>query len=220
MDLFLKILENPIRRLIVERLSQEPNYPLQLAKDLGLGQQLVAKHLKIMEDSGFLKSFIASSPSGPKRKIYELNRSVSIILDVAPHLFKQKILFFDIELEKNELPKNLAALIERRNKIEGGLRKEDTMGPCADILSDIDDKLKELGEERLVLLFIRNSVMREAAKTIRQVGDAEARRVLHQAVDEHDKNVESIAKSLNLREERVRQAIQKLKEEFKTGYFE
>lgn len=62
-------------------------------------------------------------------------------------------------------------------------------------------------EDRLLLLFIRNSVMKEASKTIQQVSDAEARRVLHQAVDEHDKSVKRIAEILNLREDRVRLAI-------------
>ena len=220
MDLLLRILENPIRRRIVERLSQEPNYPLQLSKDLSLGQQLVAKHLKIMEDSGLLKSAIESSPAGPQRRMYELNKSVSITLDVAPHLFRQDMVFFNIEPDKRQMSKDLASFIDRRNEIAGFLEKEDKTSPCAEILSDIDEKLEELEEERLLLLFIRNSVMSEASKTIRQVDDAEARRVLHKAVDEHNRSAARIAQELNLREERVRRTIQKLKEEFKTSYFE
>ena len=220
MDLLLRILENPIRRRIVERLSQEPNYPLQLSKDLSLGQQLVAKHLKIMEDSGLLKSAIESSPAGPQRRMYELNKSVSITLDVAPHLFRQDMVFFNIEPDKRQMSKDLASFIDRRNEIAGFLEKEDKTSPCAEILSDIDEKLEELEEERLLLLFIRNSVMSEASKTIRQVDDAEARRVLHKAVDEHNGSAARIAQELNLREERVRRTIQKLKEEFKTSYFE
>ena len=37
LDGLLKILENPIRRRVIERLSQEPNYSLRLSKELGLG---------------------------------------------------------------------------------------------------------------------------------------------------------------------------------------
>jgi len=220
LDLLLKILENPIRRSIVERLSQESNYPLQLSKDLNLGQQLVAKHLKIMEDSGLLKSKIESSPAGPQRRIYELNKSVSVTINVAPHLFRQNMVFFNIEPEKDQISEDLASFISRRNEIRLFLEKEDKMNPCADILSDIDDKLEELEEERLLLLFIRNSVMKEASRTISQIDDAEVRRVLHKAVDEHHKSATRIARALNLREERVHRAIQKLKEEFKTSYFE
>ena len=220
MNLFLKILENPIRRNIVERLSQEPNYPLQLSKDLGLGQQLVAKHLKIMEDSGLLKSAIKSSPAGPKRRTYELSKSFSITLDIAPYLFKEEIVSFDVEPEKSQLNTDLVSLVERRNELAGFLETSDKMSPCAEILSDIDEKLRELEEERLLLLYIRNSVMKEASKTISQVDDAEARRVLHQAVDEHDSSVKYIAQTLNLREDRVQEAIKMLKKELDSDFFE
>jgi ArsR family transcriptional regulator len=62
LNLLLRILENPMRRRIIERLSQEPNYPLRLSKEFSLGQQLIAKHLKIMEDSGLVKSLTKSRP--------------------------------------------------------------------------------------------------------------------------------------------------------------
>ena len=220
MDLFLRILENPIRRRIVERLSQESNYPLQLSKELSMGQQLVAKHLKVMEDSGLLTSTIRNSPSGPQRRIYELKKSFSITLVVAPHLFKEEIVSFGVEPAKSELSEELASIVERRNEIADFLDKQDMMSPCAEVLSDIDGKLEELEEERLLLLSIRNSVMKEASKTIQQVNDAEARRVLHQAVHEHDRNVSRIAAALNLRDEKVQKAIQKLKQEFEDSYFE
>ena len=217
--MLLRILENPIRRRIVGRLSQEPNYPLQLSKELGLGQQLVAKHLQIMENSGLLRSSIERSPTGPSRKIYRLNKSISITLDVAPHLFKQEIVSFDVEPEKGQISQDLVSLVDRRDALVESLKEEDRMGPCADILSDIDEKLEELTEERLILLSIRNSIMFEASKTIQQIDDVEVRRVLHNAVTEHDKTVQRIAQVLNIREEKVRLAIKKLKEEFKTGYF-
>jgi ArsR family transcriptional regulator len=219
LDLVLKILENPIRRSIVERLSQEPNYPLQLSKDLSLGQQLVAKHLKIMEESGLLKSEVESSPAGPQRRKYQLNKSVSVTIDVAPYHFRQNMVFFNIEPAKDSLSGDLLSFVNRRNQIQNLKDKTAKMGPCADILSDIDDKLEELEEERLLLLFIRKSVMSEASKTIMQIDDVEARRVLRNAVDEHDKKVGRIAEALDIREERVHRAIQKLKQEFKNGYF-
>jgi len=33
-NLMLKAIENPIRRKIIKRLSQEPSYPLELAKEI------------------------------------------------------------------------------------------------------------------------------------------------------------------------------------------
>jgi predicted transcriptional regulator len=45
LDSVLQVIENPVRRRIIKRLSQESCYALQLSKELGLGQPLVAKHM-------------------------------------------------------------------------------------------------------------------------------------------------------------------------------
>ena len=64
LDTLLGVLENPIRRRIVKRLSQGPSYALQLAKELGLGQPLVAKHLEMMEGAGVVSSLREPSETG------------------------------------------------------------------------------------------------------------------------------------------------------------
>ncbi len=66
-DIF-RILENPTRRQILRLLSQETHYPLQIAKELGISQQAVGKHIKVLEDHGFIRSFEEpSSIGGPPR---------------------------------------------------------------------------------------------------------------------------------------------------------
>ena len=72
LDSALQVMENPVRRKIIKRLSQEPAYALQLSKELGLGQPLVAKHLATMENAGLVKSVAEDSPNGPRRKLYSL----------------------------------------------------------------------------------------------------------------------------------------------------
>lgn len=62
--------------------------------------------------------------------------------------------------------------------------------------------------------------MMEASKIIQKIDDADSRRVFHSAFDEHDKSAEKIAESLNLREDRIKKIIQKLKNELKTEYFQ
>jgi len=62
LDSVLGAVENPTRRKIIERLSREPNYQLQLSKELGLSQQLVAKHLESMEDAGLVGTVLEDSP--------------------------------------------------------------------------------------------------------------------------------------------------------------
>src|SRR4029077_14640660 len=95
LDSVLQVIENPIRRKLIKRLSQEPCYALQLSKELGLGQPLVAKHLALMEKAGLVTSALESSPNGPERRRYSLAKSISITMDVAPHLFKERAISFD-----------------------------------------------------------------------------------------------------------------------------
>lgn len=68
-----KFLENPVRRKIIKRLSQEPTYALELAKDIGETQQLVTTHLALMERDGFIDSNFESSPAGPKGSFFSLS---------------------------------------------------------------------------------------------------------------------------------------------------
>ena len=219
LDEFIKILENPIRRKIIECLSQEPSFSLRLSKQLSLGQQLVTKHLNIMEKAGLVESKIEDSPRGAQRRVFWLAKSFSIIIDVAPHLFKQNIISFEVEPQESQVSQTTVSLKERRDTILDYSREKDRVKPISKVLSDIDNKLDNLEEERAMLLSIRNSIMKEASKIIQKINDIDSRRVFHQALEEQDKSAKRIAKSLNLREEEVKKIIQKLKDEFKTEYF-
>ena len=214
LDLILMILENPTRRFIIKRLSEEPNYPLQLAKDLGLGQQLVAKHLRVMEDAGMVASSVEASPHGPKRRIYTLNRNISVTLDVSTHFFKTKIVFFDAEPERKEISDTSAFLMEKMDETLERQKQHETITPLTKIIYDIDKKLESLESERAILLYIRNFAMKEASHILEPFKNSDTRRIIRYALDEHDINVKSISESLNLREAVVRQALSKLKKSF------
>jgi len=220
LDGLLKILENPIRRKIVKRLSQEPSYSLRISKQLGLGQQLVTKHLNIMERLGFVTSDIKHSPLGAQRRVFGLAKSFSLIIDVAPHLFKQNIVSFEVTPEEYQISGSAASLMEKRDRILDYPNEKDKMKPFSRILTEIDGKLEILEQERAVLLSIRNSIMMEASKIIQKIDDADSRRVFHSALGEHDNSVRRIAESLNLREDRVKKIFQKLKNEVNIEYFQ
>jgi predicted transcriptional regulator len=220
LDRLLKILENPIRRRIIERLSQEPSYSLRISKELGLGQQLVTKHLNLMEDSGLVKAETRSSPSGPKRRVFNLTKSFSMIIDVGPHLFKQNILAFEIEPEQHQISPTTFTLIKKRDSIIDYPNEKDKMIPFSKVLTEIDKKLDALERERTVLLSLRNSIKFEGSKIIQEIGDSDSRRVFHSAFDEQDKSIKRISQTLNLREDKVTTIIRKLKNELKTEFFQ
>ena len=211
------ILENPTRRFIIKRLSEEPNYPLQLSKDLGLGQQLVAKHLRVMEDAGMVESSVEASPHGPKRRIYTLNRNMSVTLDVSTHFFKTKIVFFDAEPEREEISGTSAFLMDKMDETLEHQKQQEIITPLTKIISEIDKQLEALESERAILLYIRNFAMKEASHIIEPLKNSDTRRIIRYALDEHDISVENISKSLNLREDVVRQALSKLKKSFDIG---
>jgi predicted transcriptional regulator len=211
------ILENPTRRDIIKRLSEEPNYPLQLAKDLGRGQQLVAKHLQVMEDAGIVASSEEESPCGPKRKIYTLNRNVSVTLDVSTHFFKTKVKFFDSKPEQKEISHTSASLMEKMTETIEHRNEFESFTPFSKVLSEIDDRLETLENERSILLYIRNFAMKEASHFLEFFKNSETRRIIRYTLDEHDIDIKNISKSLNLREAVVGQVLSKLKKDFNIG---
>src|SRR5271170_6416265 len=118
LDSILLAVENPVRRKILRKLSKAPSYQLQMSKELGFSQQLVAKHLDAMEDTGLVSSLMEESPHGPKRKEYLLNKSVSLSIDFAPNLFRARVYSFDAPEtdpsgDPNDMFRSLAEVMQR-----------------------------------------------------------------------------------------------------------
>ena len=109
-----------------------------------------------MEESGLVKSNTQNSPTGPKRRVFGLAKSLSITVDVAPHLFKQDIVFFNLKSEENQIPGSLDLLMERKNNIENYPDWKNKLKPYSKLLSDIDLKLQTIEDKRVHLLSIRN----------------------------------------------------------------
>lgn len=75
-DEVLSILENTTRRQILMLLVKEPHYPLQISELIGVSQQAVVKHLKVLEKADFVNSeIVASEKGGPPKKMYKVEQS-------------------------------------------------------------------------------------------------------------------------------------------------
>lgn len=210
-DSVFKAVENPVRRKIIKRLSQEPSYPLELAKEIGEAQQLVTSHLAILEKAGLVGSDSSVSPIGPKRKLFFLKQSASLSLSFGPHLFNEQFLSF--EALPAEISKQAAGFMKRISEIEHDT-KESKIKPFSCLLGDIDSKIEDLDGEKAVLLFIRNLTMKYASEEFEnQQKTHDERRILHYILDERSKDIESISQALNLRESLVRLIIEKLRKE-------
>src|SRR5512133_3964952 len=92
LDMLLSVIENPTRRRIWEALVREPHYPLQLSRELGLSQQGIVKHLKMLEDLHLVRSYSEDSDQGgPARKLYVPTTGITIMVDIGPGLFNTQI---------------------------------------------------------------------------------------------------------------------------------
>jgi len=61
-------------------------------------------------------------------------------------------------------------------------------------------------------LYIRNAAMREASKAVTKTEvRTDRKRVLHYILDKHSRDIDSISKTLNLREADVREIVADLK---------
>jgi predicted transcriptional regulator len=212
LDSILQVMENPVRRRILKRLSQQSSYVLQLSKELGLGQPLVAKHMALMEAAGLVTPTTESSPSGPRRKRYSLAKSVSITMDLAPNLFLEKGLTFGAGAPRAGASKASEQLRRRVEASEGRDDKE-AFSTLSAVLREVDAMMARMDEERAGLLSIRDRAMREASRIAGGVDEQDKRRVLFYILDRHDREVERISESLNLRELSVRKILEELEKD-------
>ena len=71
------------RRRILEALTNEPKYFIQLSKEIGISQQAVLKHLLQLEKFGLIESYRAKSNlAAPDRKYFKLNKSVFLSVGI------------------------------------------------------------------------------------------------------------------------------------------
>lgn len=213
LDSLLQVMENPVRRKIIKKLSQQPAYALQLSKELGLGQPLVAKHLALMENVGLVTSTTEESPAGPKRKRYSLAKSVSITMDLAPNLFLERGMVFE-KLPTGKIPHASEQLRKRFETAMAGRDDRRTLSLLSEVLNDLDARMDEMEGERAEILSMRNTAMHEAARIVAKLEGLDKRRVLFHILDNHERQVERISESLNLREYAVRAILEELEREY------
>jgi predicted transcriptional regulator len=213
-DSVLLTVENPVRRKIIKQLSKEPSYQLRISKELGFSQQLVAKHLDAMEDSGVVSSQMEASPHGPRRKEYLLNKSISLTIDFAPNLFRARVVEFD-PLPELDLPSSSGDVFRTVAEVMQRPGENRKLRPLASLVKEIDKKLAGIEDERSVLLYIRHLAMKEVSRAIvgGGSGDWDDKGVVNQLVDENEKSLRGALRGLNMSDAWVRAILAELERE-------
>ena len=180
-DEALSILENPTRRQILRKLVKEPHYPLQLSELLNVSQQAVVKHLKVLEESGFVDSErVPSEKGGPPKKMYKVNQSFSLRLDLGPDLFRaehRKIPAGGPMRLSNSLPPELNGVVDRL-----GTRRKLPMVEAMGVLSELDSALERIDEHRDAVIALHQQVMRKVSPSISEQSESYEERQLAHAI--------------------------------------
>jgi predicted transcriptional regulator len=211
-DSVLLTVENPVRRKIIRQLSKEPSYQLRISKELGFSQQLVAKHLESMEDSGVVSSQMEASPHGPKRKEYLLNRSISLTIDFAPNLFRARVMEFD-PLPELDLPGASGEVFRMLAEVMQRPEENAKLKPLGSLIKEIDRKLTKIEDEKSVLLYLRHLAMKEVSRAVGGHSDGGwDAKAINQLVDENEKNLRETFGGLRMSESWVKAVLSELEQ--------
>ena len=121
-DELLNAIENQTRREILKRLAEGRQYALQLAKELRVSQQAIIKHLEVLERSKIIKrAGTEKSDMGPPRKLYEVSKRFTIMIDVGPGIFD--IREYNFEDMNDDLTIDISDFGEMLEKIEREIRE-------------------------------------------------------------------------------------------------
>ena len=212
-DEMLRVLENPTRRRILERLVRESHYPLQLSKELGVSQQAVGKHLKALEECGLVASTEERSDlGGPNRRAYTARQGLMVQIDVGPGLFRAEMRPLDEDVPR---PPEYAWTEDalRRARAETDPRRRVQI--VADLIKKLNDEIDGLERRRAYLVKLKDASM----QTVRgAVGDVlreyKERQVFYCLLDNSEAAPDRIAEALDLREKIVAELIRRIEHEF------
>ena len=206
-DELFYLLENPTRRRILQLLSVERLYPLQLSREIDVTQQAVVKHLRILEQHGLVKSRDEPSSRGPNRRVYTASREVSLHIDIGPSTYKQKAATdFDISSRSEQNRRVLDAVAESRH-----MNSKARMDLLSRVSEDLRKSIRDVEDERRCLMALVGELNREITSTAHSAECTyEERRLLHHILHNKDYTIEGAAASLGLREAEVRLVLESL----------
>jgi ArsR family transcriptional regulator len=202
LDILLSVIENPTRRRILEALVREPHYPLQLSRELGMSQQIIMKHLKVLEDSRMVRSYPEESDQGgPMRKRYVPISGFTIIVDVGSGLFSVESSRRDMDEEPDRRP-------EKPVDDEGTDGLTERVMALRQELSVLDGQMDELRKKREELIYQKQRLLDEAVHLVESAPlDYGQRHVVFEYIQHPDSDPRQLADYLGLRDNVVREIL-------------
>ena len=187
------ILGNKVRRDLLSHLTCTECYFSFLSSKVSVSSTAVAKHLKIMEREGVLKSYEREGPFiGPARKYYDIAISKTYVTTITPNLFWYRGLDLDGTSE---------------GRVEINLPPEREEKTLTEMVADFRELSAELEKVLLALQAVegrRDRLMRRIKEAyLREVGDMTQLAILHYLLLTGGATVEELSDRLNLKEREV-----------------
>lgn len=200
-DTILDILGNDTRRKILAALSVEPMYFNQLAKEIGIGQQAILRHLQALEDNGLIETYAEKSEFGaPDRKYYRLNSSFILTISLSEDIFtitKQKI-----AESRQKSSKKYYKILDSMPKDAGA-----ALSSLQENIAAVEEEISAL-ESRLNDLY---SLKQQLRHRLHKIGmnsfKEDERRVLYKIVEESPESIAELSKIMGERESSLENLI-------------
>lgn len=204
-DTILDILGNDTRRKILSVLSEEPMYFNQLAKEIGIGQQAVIRHLQALEDIGLIETYAEKSEFGaPERKYYRLNTSFILTISLSED---------DFTISKQEIKQLRHKESEKYYDSLDSIPEDagEALSLLQESLADIEEEISTL-ESRLTDLYaLKQAVLHKLHEIGMDIFDAEERRVLYKIVEQSPRSIADLAAFMDEKESSVKRVIKEMK---------
>ena len=213
LDTLLSVIEHPTRRRILEALVREPHYSLQLSKELGMSQQAIMKHMKVLEECDLVRSYQGESDQGgPARKLYVPTTKFTITVDFGPGLFSTDIIRLALDQMSN-------SLLDVHQAFEGSEHEkgEDLTNVGERILelretvAQVDHELEGLQQQRALLIETKERALEEAGRVVEeQIDDYQARRIIYEFIQKPELEVDELALDLKMRDDLVKRTLEQI----------
>jgi predicted transcriptional regulator len=208
----VEVLGNPIRRRIIRKLSEGPDYTLRLSNELNIHQQLASKHLKVIRNAELVDVLRQKSQKGADKNVFSLNKFYSLQIDFSPNLYNERLISFNNPQLWVTADNYMDRIEEQVTEIADEESGIDTINPLGQIVQAIDEELDSLEKRRARLLFIRNLAMNASTQALEEL-DRRKRQILHYILDNNQSNIQNLSRYLQLREETIRELVNDLEKE-------
>jgi len=206
------VLGNPVRRSIIRKLSEGPDYTLRLSNELNIAQQLAAKHLKVIRDAELVDVVRQKSSRGADKNVFHLSKFYSLQIDFSPALYNERLVSFNNPTGWIQHDNHMERLEEQVKDMEEDSLDPDDVTPLRQIIQVIDDELDSLEKRRARLLYIRNLALGATQNALEEM-DRRKKQVVHHIVDQGPTSVEALSRTFQLQEDMIRDIVAELEKE-------